>query len=188
MRTCRNCGYFNRPGVLVCENCAHSLVVSEAAAVDTKKFGKDKETGPLTETGEMVALAVNTAGSGVFTETMVLRLEIDGASTPILLHPKSETSIGRRDPATGTQPDVDLTSYAGYRLGVSRKHAVIRRNNQQLEIFDLGSSNGTQLNGVRLQAHQPQPLRDGDEVTLGKMLIRVLFQQRHQTRRLNPNP
>jgi pSer/pThr/pTyr-binding forkhead associated (FHA) protein len=109
---------------------------------------------------------------------MVLRLEIEGAPTPILLHPKYETSLGRRDPATGTMPDVDLSAYAGYRLGVSRKHAIIRLKNERLEIYDLGSSNGTSVNGTRLNAHQPQVLRDGDELLLGKMMVRVLFQVR----------
>lgn len=107
---------------------------------------------------------------------MVLRLDIEGAPNAVLVYPKRETTIGRRDPSTGTMPDVDLTAYAGYRLGVSRKHAVIRLQNKRLEIYDLGSSNGTTLNGVRLAAHQPHLLRDGDEIALGKMVIRVIFQ------------
>jgi pSer/pThr/pTyr-binding forkhead associated (FHA) protein len=105
-----------------------------------------------------------------------LRLEIEAAPAPILIYPKAETSLGRRDPATGTMPDVDLTTYAGYRMGVSRRHAVIRLNNKRLEIYDLGSSNGTSVNGVRLAPHQPYPLRDGDEISLGKMAMRAIFQ------------
>ncbi|HVU12707.1 MAG TPA: FHA domain-containing protein, partial [Phototrophicaceae bacterium] len=102
------------------------------------------------------------------------------APTPLLITPKAETTLGRRDPTTGTQPDVDLSAYAGYRLGVSRNHAVIRLKNRLLEIFDLGSSNGTSVNGVRLAPHQPHVLRDGDEIMLGKMMIRVLFQTKNK--------
>ncbi len=153
----------------------------------TKQFQGEEKNDPSTEQNpsvsmsdsqEIVQAAMNTAGTNQFVEGMVLRLEIEGAPTPIILHPKEETSIGRRDPATGTLPDVDLTTYAGYRLGVSRKHAIIRMKEKQLEVYDLGSSNGTSVNGVRLMPHQPHPLRDGDEVTLGKMNIRVLFQSR----------
>ena len=152
--TCPKCGHVNRPGVLVCENCG-TLMVNEEQATGTKRFESDKQEADADpkrntsiETTEMVSVAMSTAGTRTFSEDMVLRLEVEGAPTPILLSPKYETSIGRRDPATGTQPDVDLSTYSGYRLGVSRKHAVIRLNNKQLEIYDLGSSNGTSVNGV----------------------------------------
>ncbi len=180
--TCPKCGHANRPGILVCENCG-TLLINEEQPSGTKRFeGEPQESDAdpkrniSTETMEMLSVAVSTAGGTTFTENMVLRLEIDGAPAPVLLSPKYETSLGRRDPATGTMPDVDLSAYAGYRLGVSRKHAIIRLKDKQLELYDLGSSNGTMVNGVRLTPHQPHVLRDGDEITLGKMIVRVLFQ------------
>lgn len=176
---CPNCGHRNRVGTAICENCSTSLIGE--SAISTKQLNKqDKQE--LTDSGELVRDAIATAGSSNFTEDMMLRLEIEGAATPILLFPKKETVIGRRDPATGTMPDVDLTSYAGYRMGVSRRHSVIRLRNNEIEIFDLGSSNGTAVNGVKLPPHQPQPLRDGDEITLGKMTLKVLFQLRTRRR------
>lgn len=54
---------------------------------------------------------------------------------------------------------------------VSREHAVIRRNANRIEITDLGSSNGTFVNGERLSA--PSLLRSGDEVRLGGALLVV---------------
>ncbi|MDL1900109.1 FHA domain-containing protein [Anaerolineae bacterium CFX9] len=113
---------------------------------------------------------------------MVLKLEIEGYPTPLVITPKNEITLGRRDPATGTMPDIDLTAYSGYRLGVSRTHAIIRMKGDLLELLDLGSSNGTQLNGTRLTPHHPQIIRDGDLITLGKMVIRALFQL------ITPNP
>ncbi len=96
-----------------------------------------------------------------------------------MLKQKRETIFGRG--ATLPQsamPGVDMTPFAGYRMGVSRRHAAIRRNeNNQLELWDLGSSNGTYLNGVRLAAHRPNRLRDGDEIRLGQMVLRVRFTQ-----------
>ncbi len=41
--------------------------------------------------------------------------------------------------------------------------------------MDLGSSNGTQLNGSPLVANEPVRLESGDEIRLGKLSIRVYF-------------
>ena len=38
-----------------------------------------------------------------------------------------------------------------------------------------GSHNGTYLNGQRLIAHQPRVLRDGDDIRLGFLVLRVKF-------------
>jgi predicted component of type VI protein secretion system len=182
---CPKCGHQNRPGILVCEKCG-TLMLGEEKSSGTKRFGSEEDSGDdfsprtKTETGEMLNAAVSTAGSSQFTSNMVLRFEVEGAPTPILLTPKEETAIGRRDPATGTMPDVDLSAYAGYRLGVSRKHAIIRFQNDRLDIYDLGSSNGTTVNGARLTPHEPHTLRDGDEILLGKMSVTVLFQRKRK--------
>ncbi|NDJ62004.1 MAG: FHA domain-containing protein [Chloroflexi bacterium] len=190
---CHNCGYLNRPGILVCENCGISLVgnTTNQNPVPTRSFASEVndnkvetsdpniETRPpesSTNKRSTDEVAIASAGSDVFEENMTLRLEIEGAPMPILIYPKQENRIGRRDPATGTMPDVDLTSYAGYRMGVSRNHAMLRLNGSRLEIADLGSSNGTAVNGTKLTAHQPHVLRDGDELMLGKMVMRVIFQ------------
>jgi signal transduction histidine kinase len=47
---------------------------------------------------------------------------------------------------------------------VSRRHAVIRRSGQTYTVSDLGSSNGTFVNGQRIQTHE---LASGDELQLG---------------------
>src|ERR1051326_4238127 len=49
---------------------------------------------------------------------------------------------------------------------VSRQHALVQRiENGQYYLFDLGSRNGTFLNGVRVTV--PVPLNDGDRISLG---------------------
>ncbi len=72
------------------------------------------------------------------------------------------TVIGR-DPAQGV--DVILASPK-----ISRRHASIRRQGEDWFIQDLGSSNGTVLNGERLGA-DPAPLQSGDRVELGTEVI-----------------
>jgi pSer/pThr/pTyr-binding forkhead associated (FHA) protein len=77
--------------------------------------------------------------------------------------------VGRSDPQSNSYPDVDLGPYGGLDLGVSRRHFRLTRNGDQFYIEDLGSVNGTVINGQRIQAHALQPLRPGDRVLLGKM-------------------
>ncbi len=140
--------------------------------MSTKTLGNG--TAPTAEAIEAVITGV---GSDVFIEGTLLKIEIDGGNEPILLKPKQETILGRRDPATGAMPDVDLTPFAGYRMGVSRRHAAIRPGEgNRLDVWDLGSSNGTFLNGTRLSAHRPYKLRDGDEIRLGQMAMKISFQ------------
>jgi pSer/pThr/pTyr-binding forkhead associated (FHA) protein len=109
--------------------------------------------------------------------SLSLRLEVNGSATPLVIAVMEETVIGRRDPTASAVPEVDLTPYGGYQMGISRRHAALRLQNKQLDVLDLGSRNGTYLNGERLKPHQPVALLDGDELRLGKIVIRVFYQR-----------
>jgi hypothetical protein len=52
---------------------------------------------------------------------------------------------------------------------VSRNHAEIRPQGERFEVVDLGSTNGTRVNGVRVDT---QLLQDGDEVSFGNTRMR----------------
>ncbi|RLB54750.1 MAG: hypothetical protein DRI34_11615 [Deltaproteobacteria bacterium] len=53
-------------------------------------------------------------------------------------------------------------------LTVSKHHAYLRREEGgQVLLVDAGSTNGTKLNGRRLDASQPRQLADGDQVAFG---------------------
>jgi len=56
-------------------------------------------------------------------------------------------------------------------MGISRSHAQIVRQGDQVLIEDLGSTNGTYVNGVRISA--PTPIKPGDTVQLGASLFRI---------------
>lgn len=75
-----------------------------------------------------------------------------------------DSLIGRRSERQGIFPEVALDSD----VGVSRRHAQITRlPDGALSILDLGSTNGTRVNGADLAPHVPQTLAEGDVVTLG---------------------
>jgi hypothetical protein len=52
---------------------------------------------------------------------------------------------------------------------VSRHHAEVRRSERGFEVVDLGSLNGTIVNGVVVH---DQELKDGDEIVIGETAIR----------------
>ena len=54
---------------------------------------------------------------------------------------------------------------------VSKEHAEILRAGERITIRDLGSRNGTRVNGVEVT--EPTPIRDGDLIEIGKVLARV---------------
>ena len=85
---------------------------------------------------------------------------------------EDESHIGRWDADGGIFPDVDLDT-DDPEAKVSRRHARITRRSGQYYIEDLGSTNGTFVNrGRRLLPGDRQPLRDGDEVIVGKTFLK----------------
>lgn len=92
-----------------------------------------------------------------------------------------ELVIGRFDPDTNTSPPVDLEAAGGMDRGVSRRHASIIRQEGLLYVSDHGSHNGTYLNGQRLVAKQPRILRDGDDLRLAQLVLRVKFVRTNAT-------
>lgn len=52
---------------------------------------------------------------------------------------------------------------------LSRRHARLRLSDGRLTIEDLGSTNGTIVDGMRLPPETPRPLRDGAQVLLGEI-------------------
>lgn len=70
---------------------------------------------------------------------------------------------------------VDLEPYEALDQGVSRRHAVIERDDFYLTITDLNSTNGTRLNNTKLVAYQRRVLRHEDEIQLGKLVLRIIL-------------
>jgi len=54
-------------------------------------------------------------------------------------------------------------------------HAVIKLGQQRVSIRDLGSANGTRVNGERIIPNVDFPIKHGDSIALGKLMIQVII-------------
>ena len=76
----------------------------------------------------------------------------------------SINKVTRIDPVTGIRPDVDLTNLDGPR-SVSRRHAKIVRLEGEFQVVEeIGTMNGTFVNGKRIATGSPMTLHDGDRL------------------------
>jgi pSer/pThr/pTyr-binding forkhead associated (FHA) protein len=168
MLKCSNCGKENREGTLFCDNCGFSITDAAVgqATVATRRIQNDPD--------ESIAKA--TWGAARFQQGSVVILHIKDASDPINIKPVGRLVVGRSDANSTIMPDIDLAPFGAAEKGVSRQHAAIELSGDEtLMVLDVGSSNGTFLNGQRLLPNQPRVLRDGDELRFGKLIAHIYF-------------
>jgi len=97
-----------------------------------------------------------------------MALEGDAFGAPSVQLPVLVDSSGREhrlrpgETVLGRQGDVVIEDSR-----VSRRHAQISSSGDSLTLEDLGSTNGTSLNGSRLSAGEKRPLGNGDKISLG---------------------
>ncbi|GAV69607.1 FHA domain-containing protein [Cephalotus follicularis] len=74
--------------------------------------------------------------------------------------------------------------------GISSKHLTIQwdPHSSKWTLTDLDSSNGTILNSVKLSAHTPTPLHDGDTIKLGEWSSIMIKMNAPDESRLRRNP
>ncbi|HVA91615.1 MAG TPA: FHA domain-containing protein [Chloroflexota bacterium] len=85
------------------------------------------------------------------------------------------TNVGRSDVAQNWHPELDLIPFGGAApdLGVSRHQARIQRSGDTFSMTDVGSTNGTFVNGRVLEYNQPIELHDGDSIAFGAFNAKV---------------
>lgn len=165
MKVCLYCAHKNREGLMFCEECGQNLSGPVHATLPTKQLQEIAN--------ELSAKA--TWGTARFSQESAVVIHIRDATDPIILAPAKRTMLGRLDSSSTQRPDIDLTPYGALEKGVSRLHAAIERTDDTLTLIDMGSSNGTHLNGQKLVPEQPRVLRDGDEIRLGKLVAHIYF-------------
>jgi len=84
---------------------------------------------------------------------------------------KPDSLIGRYDSVTGQTPEVDLTHEDSAR-NISRRHArILVKEGKPFVAEEIGTMNGTYLNGQRLATGVLTPIQDGDELTLCRLVL-----------------
>ena len=166
MIICSNCQYKNVSGAVFCAECGAQLDGVETLvtqAITDEQI--EEELKKRTARPEPVSAPSNSWIS--------LHLMDSGKILP--LASRNEFTLGRLSEGQPIMPDIDLTPYQAYASGVSRLHAVVKRDNNRVAVMDLGSSNGTYVNGRRLNPHTEESLSHGDIVALGKLKIQILL-------------
>ena len=167
MILCPNCQHHELTGALYCSKCGRQIVDVTDDSTQTAKYSREDIL--LTDGVSTAAVPSpnieNLEGLSLF----LLRTE-----HIIRLTGQKEYSIGRAVENQPVVPDVDLTPYGAYDSGVSRLHATIKVDDL-VTLRDLGSINGTRLNGRKIQPHSTHTLVHGDMLTLGKMKIQILI-------------
>jgi hypothetical protein len=163
MILCPNCQHKNLDGTVFCVECGMQL--SGLQPVVTQNISADNLPGlERRKTANFPKDLDNWAS---------LHLLDSGQILP--LGDRTEFTLGRVSEAQPIMPDIDLTPYQAYANGVSRLHAVLKREGKRVFVMDLGSSNGTYLNGKRLTPNVDQTLNHGDMLALGKLKIQILL-------------
>ena len=96
---------------------------------------------------------------------------------PLALELKGDVVIGS-NPDLDEGLDVNVSHWQGYRRGVSRRHVMLRPNQDKLFILDLRSTNGTNINGLPLGVGWAYALQDGDLISLGRLHLKLRIVQR----------
>lgn len=104
----------------------------------------------------------------------------------VILPDKSEVSftnfrpyliVGRRTTTNKGSVDIDLGQIDKGVNGVSRMHAMIIPNDRGLTLKDLSSTNGTFLNGQKLQPQLAYPIKNGDYIKFGNLKMQVYLER-----------
>ena len=168
MQICNNCQSKQFDGTIFCSECGANLIPAIRRET-TMSLGQRGPTGQLDPEPITIPSPAEAPGGPQIT------LVIMNSGRRINLVIGDDLLIGRKDNARGIFPDVDLGLDGGYDSGVSRRHAILAYKNSLYTVEDLGSANGTFVNGKRLAPQTPAPIESGDELKCGTLLIRVEF-------------
>jgi hypothetical protein len=165
MIICPNCQHKEMSGAIYCSKCGAQLIdmsitTHKIHTAETRREAKAAGTQPPPPVRLQSWISLHMMESGQI----------------LPLADRTEFSLGRSAEGQPIVPDVDLSPFNAYASGVSRLHAVLKLIKNKIIIMDLGSSNGTYLNGTRLAPYIETPVVHGDILYLGKLKIQLLIE------------
>ena len=166
MVTCPRCGAQYSVERSACPHCTLVLSADEVAS-----------TRPLSR---MPTMPIDlSSDSEELTPQHVVLLQALPSGVCLTLPHNTVVVLGRRattEPLSAqSSPLLGLDHLDAHQHGVSRRHCLIERRASGLTVSDLGSTNGTYVNGRRLEQHRAYPLVHGDHLILGTLHLAVFF-------------
>jgi hypothetical protein len=154
-----------------CETCGHDSALPAPAGPEPQRQQPVPQPTPEAPSAGWTAVV---AADRDFYERVIARGGPDTVEFPQFFPERrialqaSTTLIGRHNRDQGVEPAIDLGIHPVDR-GVSTQHAVLRLRDSGLTVTDLGSTNGTSLNGSDdlLKNGEEVPLADGDRIHVG---------------------
>lgn len=163
---CPICKTENAATALACQNCGALL---ESAPTDVLAV-PENSGGPANAVVQNLSPFIEESlipadGVGIY---------IAGGSKPYYVSIYRELIIGREADAT-LEAVLDLSDLDAFAMGVSRRHAKIRRADKGFEVIDLASRNGSWLNAERLTPHKAYPFASGSQLRMGQMRMLIVY-------------
>lgn len=143
---CTRCGHENRVDARFCDNCGSPLepdATLSIAAIEADDQGLGDLSAQISRLTDGQALLLANSGPN--------------AGSVFLLEP-GEVTVGRSPESAVFLDDVT----------VSRRHATFSREGDHWLVRDVGSLNGTYVNGTRVDT---APLGSGDHVQIGRFKL-----------------
>lgn len=165
---CSECGSPQLDGALFCSECGRFLMGTARLTTAVLPFAD------FTPRHAPAPLATNQIQPP--TNKRRVTFMIPSSRRRFTLEMEDQIRVGRADAQADLVPELDLTEDHGGEKGVSRMHATIQPTKEGLVLIDLNSTNGTLLNNFRLSGERPYPLRSGDEIRFGDLLVHIFFE------------
>jgi hypothetical protein len=152
---------------LMCSFCGAVLVGnrSDSEAAATAYIGVQPSL-PVDDAATSIDIALIPEGG--------VGIQITGAPQPYYVPIYKELILGRNPDAT-LEAVLDLSDLDAFNMGISRRHAMLRRANSGFEVQDLSSRNGTWLNEAQLIPNKPYPFFSGSQIRLGRMRMVIMY-------------
>lgn len=173
MKVCPNCQYKELPGAIFCSECGTQLIFAQDARPGTMVYSAQGQAREGSGGDGNDPSATPPSLTGPFGAQISLRI-IEGNIT-LPLPSRDHVTLGRVSEGQPVMPDIDLSPFGAYEAGVSRLHAEFKVNDGQVSLSDLGSANGTRINGKRIAAQIPYPIQHGDVLTFGKLKVQIMI-------------
>ena len=178
VKVCRLCGKHNEPDELFCVDDACGTSLADVSAVDTSELERlaaeaeaaEAEAAESGDVGGGVEVQQNQAVGGQTTREG----QVAQAPPCALVFPWGQVPVAGQ---LGVGRDAGFSPISGQLDAfptVSRQHAIVGVAQGQWTVRDLGSTNGTYVNGTRLAEGETRAIQNGDQVSFSRGLqVRV---------------